>query len=1137
MHLIHKLRRSISHRPRHLFDLPDEILCLILEYCCQDLDFLLWSCPLVTLENQFCHDCFHCTFCHGPATVSVPLRHTRSRTGQCSTTVTNHRQGQQHNRSTDSTFLRKRRKRFHDRSRIVLSSSSGKSISRTRTSSDFARESSSTQGARPCPRNGNRPWCHHHELYQIIRTPVLWRLFPRSLLSSGFASLPSIPLRSLQHIQPPVKLILDNIVQLLGSLAQAVFFSKYQHQGSGDEDEDEGGSSSLSVSYGHLPPRSSASTSASTSAPWHINRSSLHSSGPGFASNSSALHRRRTMNLNGQGTEFLPRNTLHRLWSARTTTQELDQNQQQGRTVQLELSSDGSTVDYENEEYLDNFDKSIHLPGPFQLLLTNQRFADAAVQSLWRNLVFHGHDPYQMQALLSTLYKDDGSNCDSHPVESEKLGGMKKTGERDEAENGEEWTAQYSSEDHVTESHQYSGQGSMEGSDGEQGPCTSWIDSLNNSLKRFSRFQGIPGVYNTNTGSTYQSKRRYTTVGLDTQRNGGEKVHTQSRRSYGFHEATGADRARWSYRRHVRRVVLNFAHPQASPQMLVKVLECIGSRCQDQIQALDLHANEKMQDAGLEKTAELERLFGSGFTKLCYLRLQGGFVDNQLLCALIKGMTRSAPYPHSALKSKASDGESSYCSHSPESAPTAVQCRLTQVFLGPGSVTDSAVEKLIVAAGQSLEVFSVTSCVDVGGGALASLLTKCPRLRVLGVHRSLARDKDLLEGLGIDLEGSSAPGSQQNQDEQQQQQQHHATMSDHIHSGISNARPVNAPRLTRKAIVAPLERLELGTVKLTQIGIAEILKGTCNTLRFLVLETQHFSEHLLVEVIAPFCTRLEGLHFDDPEHVQRQQQLMHGLGFSAGRRGSHLPDRHFAFGRYGRIFHSDPNRQCQAKVQAPGAYNRRHPHHETFFEAESLERHHPSTKACTNLSSTPTVSAWLGETMTDEWVAFGDCAIWTSAASPAVSFENGGSPNAGGGGGFLNQQPRRRPPPLHHVYHSSNPMMTMTTNAWRSDPTGLYALSNSDSNNNHNLFVGEYDEVLERFRVSRAVIEMILQTLTGVRSFTVMQMDFIMESQGMSEWKMLMRQEELWLQSTGFRVLQLFYVCLFLGTIYFGAVG
>lgn len=72
MHLV-RMSRSSSfsrRRPRHLFDLPDEILRLILAYCCENLDFLLWSCPLVPAEGQFCHDCYHCTFCHGPVSPS-----------------------------------------------------------------------------------------------------------------------------------------------------------------------------------------------------------------------------------------------------------------------------------------------------------------------------------------------------------------------------------------------------------------------------------------------------------------------------------------------------------------------------------------------------------------------------------------------------------------------------------------------------------------------------------------------------------------------------------------------------------------------------------------------------------------------------------------------------------------------------------------------------------------------------------------------------------------------------------------------------------------------------------------------------------------------------------------------------------
>lgn len=72
MHLV-RMSRSSSfsrRRLRHLFDLPDEILRLILAYCCEDLDFLLWSCPLVAAEGQFCHDCYHCTLCHGPVSPS-----------------------------------------------------------------------------------------------------------------------------------------------------------------------------------------------------------------------------------------------------------------------------------------------------------------------------------------------------------------------------------------------------------------------------------------------------------------------------------------------------------------------------------------------------------------------------------------------------------------------------------------------------------------------------------------------------------------------------------------------------------------------------------------------------------------------------------------------------------------------------------------------------------------------------------------------------------------------------------------------------------------------------------------------------------------------------------------------------------
>lgn len=51
----------MASRPLSLLDLPDEILCHILEYCCDDRDYLLWSAsrssPKGLLHNQ-------CSLCH-----------------------------------------------------------------------------------------------------------------------------------------------------------------------------------------------------------------------------------------------------------------------------------------------------------------------------------------------------------------------------------------------------------------------------------------------------------------------------------------------------------------------------------------------------------------------------------------------------------------------------------------------------------------------------------------------------------------------------------------------------------------------------------------------------------------------------------------------------------------------------------------------------------------------------------------------------------------------------------------------------------------------------------------------------------------------------------------------------------------
>lgn len=795
----------------------------------------------------------------------------------------------------------------------------------------------------------------------------------------------------------------------------------------------------------------------------------------------------------------------------------------------------------EDDETKGDFDSSIHLPRPFQLLLVCRRFADASIPSLWRNLVFHGQDTYQMQSLISTLSMDDGlsdhqTDKRQSPYGLGKVGELNEEMEYSDGEGGGE-IGQVSQVQDTTESyagvanngpaggpaHQSDDRPNQRQPAEEYGAKSSWIETW----KQF-RFQGSStGSHKSNKIEISPKPSGYpwtSAAGAD----GGDRTRASRIRSSSLSSPSShmkRHQPRWSYQRYVRRVVLNFAHPQASPQMFVKVLECLQRCCPNQIIALDVHANEKMRSTGSERPEELERLFGSGFSKLRYLRLQGGFVDNQLLYALIKGL--SSPNLTSSSASGSSGFETPEYSIPPAHSMT--PCRLSQVFLGPGSVTDSAVEKLIAAAGHSLEVFAVTSCVDVGGGALADLLTQCPKLRVIGFHRSLARDRELLEGLGIEV---GVPGTS------------HLSFhsNDQTVQGISstfgtveNQPGPPPPRIIRKKIVAPLERLELGMVKLTRIGIAEILKGTCSTLRFLALEKQHFSEEFLTEVITPFCPQLEGLYFDDPKHLQRQQQQMQGLGFSAGRRGAHLPNCRFEFGRARRTFYSDPSRTTQRKP-SPQPQPQQQEQHSTnrSFGKEFLERRQGSVR----FKAQSKVSAWLGETSTEEWVEYGDCALWTNAASPSVSFENGG-PNSGTGHGTMAyQHPRRQPLPLHHVYH--NPMFMASTSTARFNPHNPNNNDiGADQHHHHyqyNSFLGEYDDVLEGNRVARTTIENVLQTLQHLVAFTVMQLDFIQESQGLSELRTMMRQDEAWVQSAGFRALKLFYVCLFLSTIYFGTL-
>ncbi|KAG0006788.1 hypothetical protein BGZ80_005140, partial [Entomortierella chlamydospora] len=711
------------------------------------------------------------------------------------------------------------------------------------------------------------------------------------------------------------------------------------------------------------------------------------------------------------------------------------------------LGGDVSELDYQGIKAGEANGNALRRSTPFQLLLVNRRLANIVVQLLWGATVFHGHDVSLMESLISTLNKDDSFDSSSESANSspgifQELAYMYQgkgttsklctttdalcregitpyMGSSFTMQRGSTRTTQKASQSYInkTECYQASRPSERIGvHQRDQKGSENYITSIKG---------GSASLRDANSCRKHPNMR----------------VGTFSRRSHCVAEplcrCVGKDTALWSYRQLVKRVVLNFAHPQASPQLLVRALECISSRCRNQIQALDLHANEKMQAAGLETSSELERLFGSGFSKLRYLRLQGGLVDNQLFSALIKGL----------------------------STPPMTPCRLSQVFLGPGSVTDSAIDKLIAVTGHSLEVFAVTSCVDVSGGALANLLTRCPKLRVLSVHRSIAKDKELLEGLGIELEdGLSLPSTP---------------------SALSAPSPDTS---SRKPIIAPLERLELGTVKLTEVGVAEIVKGTCLTLRFLVLEMQHFKDDFLKCAIAPLC-RLEGLYFVEPDLVpqqSRQQQVMQDPVQEEQR-----PRRWFFDFRRGR-------RTLETQQQ-----QQQHHHQPQHRGLQSSDRHtpehhgHPS-HSLSSSGPAPRQSPWLGETSTNEWVQYGNCALWaTSAVGSSVSPRIGGNRDTSTENLLISQSRARSfTAYFRAISRRLVSMLSSNGNNAALDSNPLAGLENPADVTTDPLssavVENEYESLLERFGVDPKTIEAVLLNLQpSLKVFTAMEADVI----------------------------------------------
>ncbi|KAF9359663.1 hypothetical protein BGX34_008218 [Mortierella sp. NVP85] len=660
-------------------------------------------------------------------------------------------------------------------------------------------------------------------------------------------------------------------------------------------------------------------------------------------------------------------------------------------------------ADKVNKDLKDGHDCHPRFSTPFQLLLVNKRLANLTVQLLWKAVVFHGHNPRQMESLFSTLSALDEQEEQDVATEEKDgamvLNSLPTLGSRPDGElYGPRFIPPRGEDTRATPLHQVMDDSKQEVTRKARGNCnesSSRAASINLSAKKVDRIP-IP----------WEGSAQPMPLALAKGSGSCDPMACITRSASSFLPP------RWSYHNLVKRVVLNFAHSQASPQMLVKALECIQSQCRDQIQALDLHANEKMQAAGLEQPSELERLFGSGFSKLRYLRLQGGLIDNQLLGALIKGLV--------VLPTLATP-----------------PCRLSQVFLGPGSITDSAIDKLIVAAGHSLEVFAVTSCVDLGGGALANLLTSCPKLKVLSIHRSLARDRELLEGLGIDLDNA-----------------------------------LDQTDSPRKEIIAPLERLELGTVKLTTVGVAEIIQGTRHSLKYLALESQHFKEDFLRDVITPLCKKLEGLYFNEPElpsHQHQQHQQQQAAHAQAAGAGHQRPRRRFFDLRRNRRRLDGHNAPVQ---QTSGPSSRRD----------------VSSKRSTQ-------SPWLGEISTEEWVRHGNCALWAaSSVGSAMSYENNtAAPRTGQ---ELPNPSRARN--FSVIFRAlGRRLVSMFSN---DDDVGANHHHGEDGNNTPPLPTEEeeedkeesYEEVLERFGIDPKTIDAVLLTLQPtLKAFTALKSDLI----------------------------------------------
>ncbi|KAK3821113.1 MAG: hypothetical protein J3Q66DRAFT_147990 [Benniella sp.] len=1073
----------MASRLLNLLDLPDEILSLILEYCCDDLDYLLWPSSMISSKGHPLHNNY-CTQCHTRNTqqqqqqpqVTQPRNgttkpSTHRQTSTCHSTNLNLTNGTstQHNNlvhsfskppliryasssagsaSSNETILRKRRRR------TIAEGGQGVMASK----SDGVNGSRRTKGS-------SRPCCdlsepHQHQDTTVSESGSFWsrhlarfvlhprlRVYFRSAHSSASSISPYTAALPLQQWSLPAidfsKPSVTGSTTTAATPSPTVITSKplpqagVNHADDTSLSGDEGKGSSYPSSEYQYPGKKekhnhrahfiataiSTTTTTTTTTTASVTPSSLFSHAAALQFQQKHRQRQprskcinRSFNLNTAGCSYS--GTAGGFSSSPMATtdvriiceEEDDDEEDEDAEDQLSATRGADKVD---KDLKDGHVCHLRFSTPFQLLLVNKRLADLTVQLLWKAVVFHGHNPRQMESLFSTLsVLDEQEEQDVTTEEKEGamvLNSLPALGSRlDDELYGPCFIPPKGEDTRATPLHQVmddSKQGEATREERKTGVCARGNESCNASSSRAATI-GLSAKKVDRIPVPWEGSSQPMPPALVKGSRSCDPMACIAQSASSFSPP------RWSYRSLVKRVVLNFAHSQASPQMLVKALECIQSQCRDQIQALDLHANEKMQAAGLEQTSELERLFGSGFSKLRYLRLQGGLIDNQLLGALIKGLV--------VLPTLATP-----------------PCRLSQVFLGPGSITDSAIDKLIVAAGHSLEVFAVTSCVDLGGGALANLLTSCPKLKVLSIHRSLARDRELLEGLEIDMDNT-----------------------------------LDETDSPRKEIIAPLERLELGTVKLTTVGVAEIIRGTRHSLKYLALESQHFKEEFLRDVITPLCKNLEGLYFNEPElpshqHQQHQQQQQQAAHAQAAGAGHQRPRRRFFDLRWNR---------------------RRLDVHNALVQQEAG----PSSRRDVS-SKRSTQSPWLGEISTEEWVRHGKCALWAaSSVGSAMSYENNTAvPRTG-------QEPPN-PSRARNFSVIFRALGRRLVSMFSSDDDVGANHHGQDGNNTPPLPTEEeedkvesYEEVLERFGIDPKTIDAVLLTLRPtLRAFTALKSDLI----------------------------------------------